>query len=329
MASKKREIVHRQKWDFFVFLLATVLLIAGCSAENEIDEGAGGSEITAAASKIYRACKYANDDFCEELCCVASEKCNGETAYRECDLETGEWKSGIFSDSGCSSGCEIMKEDAKEQKQAGLKACNEGWKCLNKFERAYRNGDCSFGETEKCISGCVNDTCANLCTPETFSCRNDILRKCDEDGSEWRYYMACDYGCENNTCIGSANLNQTQNSTQQDICGNSCFSIANFHYDAEGNDNNNENDEYVTIKNTCSFSCNLEGWEISDDASHNYNFASFNLGDGDSFTLYTGEGTDTESKLYWNRGSAVWNNDGDTLYLKNQSGETIFSHSYS
>jgi len=334
VAFKKEGVVqlHYKKGGFFIFFLAIVLLIAGCSAENKLDSGAADNSITAdAVSKIYRACKYPNDDFCEESCCIAAEKCNGEVAYRECDLGTGEWKGGIFSDSECSSGCEAMESDTKEQKQIALKACNEGWKCINKFERAYRNDDCSFGEVERCNSGCVNDTCANLCTPGTFSCRNDILRKCDEDGSDWRYYSACDYGCENNTCIGSTNSSQTQNTTQsQNICDDSCFSVTNFHYDAEGNDNNNENDEYVTIKNSCSFSCNLEGWEISDDSSHKYSFASFNLGNGNSFTLYTGEGTDTESRLYWNRGSAVWNNDGgDTLYLKNQSGETIFSHSYS
>ena len=159
------------------------------------------------------------------------------------------------------------------------------------------------------------------------------MRKCDEDGTSWAYYSACDYGCENSTCIGSTNLNQTQNTTQaQNVCGNSCFSITEFHYDAEGNDNDNKNDEYVTIKNNCQFSCDLTDWEIWDAAPskpNKYKFSTFILAGGNAFTLYSGEGTDTQSQLYWKKGGfAVWNNDGDTLYLKNQSGEIIFSYSY-
>jgi len=321
----------------FCCLFFPILLLVACS-QSLTEEEYQDNSITgqATATEILRACKYPSGRFCEEMCCQTEEKCGGGFVYMVCDLKTGEWADETYSDSECASECEISKleegtEDKVAKENKTVQSCPEGWKCLNKFERIYRNADCSFGETEKCSTGCVNDTCAKLCSPNTFSCRNDVLRKCNEDANDWIYFTTCDYGCENEQCLNSSlQTNQTQNTTQpvQNVCTTACFSITNFHYDAEGNDNNNENDEYVTIKNSCLFSCDLAGWEISDDDSHKYSFAGFDLGNGGSFTIHTGEGTDTESKLYWNRGSAVWNNDGDTLYLKNQSGETIFSHSY-
>ena len=36
-----------------------------------------------------------------------------------------------------------------------------------------------------------------------------------------------------------------------------CFSIINFHYDAQGNDYSNNNDEYVIIKNSCHGSASI------------------------------------------------------------------------
>lgn len=322
-------------------MFLVIVLLAACEQDSSLEE-TQDNEITGEviATEILRACKYPNVEFCEERCCQAEEKCeDGSFAYMECNLKTGEWMEKAYADSKCASECSITKlseetEEASEENKS-KKSCHESWKCLNKFERIYRNSDCSFGETEKCSTMCINDTCANLCTPGTFSCRNDILRKCDEDGSDWRYYMACDYGCQNNTCIAITNLNQTnqtQNATQQNICNNECFSITGFHYDASGNDCNNLNDEYVAFKNSCAFSCDLSSWTISDASVHTYTFPSFALGSSNSFTLYTGSGSNAETKLYWDSKytpcKAIWNNDGDTLYLKNSNNEMIFNYTY-
>ncbi|MDI6811717.1 MAG: lamin tail domain-containing protein [archaeon] len=54
---------------------------------------------------------------------------------------------------------------------------------------------------------------------------------------------------------------------------------------------------------------------------------------GATVTLYTGAGKDTTTELYWNssgcRCNAVWNNDGDTLYLRDMNGNLVMSYSYS
>ena len=113
----------------------------------------------------------------------------------------------------------------------------------------------------------------------------------------------------------------------------SCIKITNLHYDAVGNDNYNLNDEYVIFQNICSQSCDLSGWSIKDDtASHIYTIPTFIVEEGASFTLYTGTGANTNSALYWGRTSgdyaAIWNNNGDTLYLRDNNGDLVLNNRY-
>ncbi|MBI2655566.1 lamin tail domain-containing protein [Candidatus Woesearchaeota archaeon] len=310
-------------------------MLISCNQSPEAEETTV-NEITgqAVAAEIMRACKYPDGKFCEEICCQAEEKCkDGSFAFMECDLKSGEWMEKAYADSECSSECETAKELVQEgiKENKALKSCPEGWKCLNRFERIYRNSDCSFGETEKCSTGCVNDTCANLCAPDSFSCRKDILRKCDEDGSDWRYHMTCDYGCKNNACINQENSNQTQNATQDnDYLADECISIINFNYDAAGKDNNsNLNDEYFTIKNACSYSIDIGSWIAKDIANHKFIFPAFNLDADEEVTIHTGSGTADATNLYWGSGSHIWNNNGgDTLYLNTSNGTSVLIYSY-
>ncbi len=112
-----------------------------------------------------------------------------------------------------------------------------------------------------------------------------------------------------------------------------CIYIINFHFNAAGNDNYNLNDEYVTFGNRCSYSIDMTGWTIKDEtASHIYTILSFVFEGGATFTLYTGTGTNTDSALYWGRTSgnyaAIWNNNGDTLFLRDSSGNLVLTQSY-
>ncbi|GAG36478.1 unnamed protein product, partial [marine sediment metagenome] len=130
----------------------------------------------------------------------------------------------------------------------------------------------------------------------------------------------CPYGCSNGAC--------NPQPAKED-----CIEVINFHYDASGNDNYNLNDEYVTFKNKCSYSIDMTDWTVKDEHSyHTYRFPSFTLQQNSMFTLYTGIGTDTNTKLYWGRSSgsyaAVWNNGGDTLYLRDSEGNLILIESY-
>jgi len=120
---------------------------------------------------------------------------------------------------------------------------------------------------------------------------------------------------------------------EKNICDNRCIGISYFHWNAEGNDCENLNDEYVIFKNTCPYSCNLTGWTVKDESSRDlYVFPTFILESGAMVTLYTGCGTNTATSLYWcssgHSCNAIWNNKGDTLYLRNSKGELVLTYSY-
>jgi micrococcal nuclease len=109
------------------------------------------------------------------------------------------------------------------------------------------------------------------------------------------------------------------------------ISVVLMHADAAGNDNYNLNDEYVVFKNMGNSTINMTGWTIKDAATHIYTFSNFSLAPGVSFTLYTGIGENANDKLYWNRTSddgAVWNNSGDTLYLRDEKGQLVLIFNY-
>lgn len=151
-----------------------------------------------------------------------------------------------------------------------------------------------------------------------------------EYGSNTKYSSlfegAENYAKENNGCLWEK--------AEEDYVG--CFTITNFHFNAAGNDNYNLNDEYVTIKNTCDYSIDMNGWTIKDETSredHKYYFPYFSINGRNSFTLYTGIGTNTNSAVYWGRQegnyAAIWNNKGgDTLYLRDSQGNLVLSKSY-
>lgn len=110
--------------------------------------------------------------------------------------------------------------------------------------------------------------------------------------------------------------------------GSSALRITAIRFDADGNDNDNLNDEWVQISNQGSTAVPMTGWQLKDEsASHRFGFpAAFSLGAGATVTVRTGCGSDTVTDLYWcNSGSAVWNNSGDTAFLLDPSGNVVDS----
>lgn len=86
----------------------------------------------------------------------------------------------------------------------------------------------------------------------------------------------------------------------------------------------NLQDEWIQISNTGPSPVSLDGWKIEDEGSkHTYTFPSYTLNAGSTVTVYTGEGTNTATELYWGSKSTIWNNDGDTAYLYDDSGKLV------
>jgi micrococcal nuclease len=110
--------------------------------------------------------------------------------------------------------------------------------------------------------------------------------------------------------------------------GGAALAIVEVHADAEGNDNENLNDEYVVLENRGNESRDLTGWTVRDEAGHAYTVGNVTLDPDERVTLHTGTGTDTAMDLYWGRSQAVWNNGGDTVTVRDAAGAVVAERSY-
>ena len=101
-----------------------------------------------------------------------------------------------------------------------------------------------------------------------------------------------------------------------------------INYDASGNDNLNLNDEYVIIENIGDDIVNTDGWTVKDSGRSIYKFGSYIFEPASTIYLYTGSGKDGECKFYWGSSKPIWNNDHDTLYLRDKEGLLIEIYNY-
>lgn len=108
--------------------------------------------------------------------------------------------------------------------------------------------------------------------------------------------------------------------------------ITKVYYNSPGSDtgsNSSLNGEYIRLTNTRKAVTNFKGYHVRDKTGYTYSFTSdFRVAAGNSIIIYTGKGTNAGSKRYWGRSGYVWNNDGDTAYLRNSSGSLVDSCSW-
>jgi micrococcal nuclease len=111
------------------------------------------------------------------------------------------------------------------------------------------------------------------------------------------------------------------------------FKITTLHADAEGDDRLNLNGEYLRVANLEERPMNLRGFRISDRYGHTYIFRSVILPPGHTLLLFSGSGRDLldsggQVKLYWNSDWPIWNNEGDTAFLRDPEGRLVDSFEY-
>lgn len=103
-------------------------------------------------------------------------------------------------------------------------------------------------------------------------------------------------------------------------------------YDSPGSDNRSNasrNAEWISLVNSGSRAVNLRGWTVRDASNHVYTFGNVSIpGKGGRLWLHTGSGTNTAKHRYWGSGNYVWNNTGDTAYLRNAAGKAVDSCSW-
>ena len=105
--------------------------------------------------------------------------------------------------------------------------------------------------------------------------------------------------------------------------------IVKINADAPGSDRENPNGEWIEVVNQGSEPVQMQGYTLKDEANHIYTFGNFTLKSGASFQLSSGQGSDTNSELYWNLvGESVWNNDSDAAFLRDAEGALVDSYAY-
>lgn len=96
-------------------------------------------------------------------------------------------------------------------------------------------------------------------------------------------------------------------------------------YDPTGTD---VEGEYVDLQNFGATAVNMTDWTLRDAASTTFTFPPFTLDVGASVRVWVKDGVADATNLYWGRGSAVWNNSGDTATLSSPSAAEIDSCTY-
>ncbi|MCB0197916.1 MAG: thermonuclease family protein [Anaerolineae bacterium] len=105
--------------------------------------------------------------------------------------------------------------------------------------------------------------------------------------------------------------------------------IISIQADAPGDDRENPNGEWIEIANQGSDAVNLVGYTLKDEANHIYIFGNFTLNGSASFRLYSGQGQNTATELYWGLiGESVWNNGSDAAFLRDDQGALVDTYAY-
>jgi micrococcal nuclease len=101
-----------------------------------------------------------------------------------------------------------------------------------------------------------------------------------------------------------------------------------------GDDTDDLTGEWVEFTNDSGAAIDLDGFTVADEsASNRYEFDDVDLASGATVRLVTGCGTDTGTDgtavVHWcTGGSAVWNNGGDTVFLRDRTGNLVASLTY-
>jgi len=105
--------------------------------------------------------------------------------------------------------------------------------------------------------------------------------------------------------------------------------ITHIEADAPGDDNENPNGEWIQITNEGASPIDLGACTLGDEANHVYVFDPRQLAAGATVRLHSGQGQDTGEDLYWGFvGRSVWNNSGDTAYLRDPQGNLVDVYTY-
>ena len=97
-------------------------------------------------------------------------------------------------------------------------------------------------------------------------------------------------------------------------------------YDPEGDE---AVGEYLVLTNHESYNVSMVGWFLQDEAAQTAYEFNFTISNNSSIRIYTGDGTDNSTTLYWGWHQGIWNNSGDFAIIQDENGYLVDSYRYS
>jgi len=86
--------------------------------------------------------------------------------------------------------------------------------------------------------------------------------------------------------------------------------------------------EYVVLTNHENYNVSMVGWFLQDEAAQTAYEFNFTISNNSSIRIYTGDGTDNSTTLYWGWHQGIWNNSGDFAILQDENGYLVDSYKY-
>jgi micrococcal nuclease len=110
--------------------------------------------------------------------------------------------------------------------------------------------------------------------------------------------------------------------------------ITSFHANADGDDRENVNGEYLRVCNVSSSSLDLSGFKIVDISGNAYTFPSMVVPPGHTFKVHSGKGThqtDPREQLavYLGSPDPIWNNKDDRATISDRFGKVVDARTHS
>jgi len=102
-----------------------------------------------------------------------------------------------------------------------------------------------------------------------------------------------------------------------------------FHFDADGDDAVNLNDEYFTLQNTGTAPVDLGGWTVSNERGATFRFPTGTVLEvGAVVFVHSGAGANTGDIFHWNADGPVWDNESDIAILRDPTGLIVDHYAY-
>ena len=86
--------------------------------------------------------------------------------------------------------------------------------------------------------------------------------------------------------------------------------------------------EYLVLTNHENYNVSMIGWFLQDEAAQTAYEFNFTITNNTSIRIYTGEGVDNSTTLYWGWYQGIWNNSGDFAIIQDENGYMVANYRY-